>query len=177
MILTFLLAQSFIWLWPQPVELEWTFDVYEVATIGDPALYVYEARIGDSGFNSIAPTCGPKVGDTGMSLTCWWTFPLAIGTHEVEIRAKRKDVEGFQPLPWMPFDVVQVTVTPEPGCPYTHPTTGVRETKPVGYVITGSISWARLAGRRSQLEADGWWVQRTGRTSSGVTVEALCVGV
>jgi hypothetical protein len=173
---TFLLAQSFIWLWPQPVALEWTYEVHEVATIGDPALYVYEARIGDSAFTSIPAQCGPKVGDTGMSLTCWWTAQqLAPGTHEVEIRAKRKDVDGFAPLPWMPFEVIQVTVTG--GCPYTNPTTGVSEIKPVGYVITGGISWARLAGRRRQLEADGWWVQRTGRTSAGVTVEALCVGV
>jgi hypothetical protein len=160
----------------QTVELEWTFDVYQVATIGDPASYVYEARIGDSGFNSIAPVCGPKTGDTGMSLYCWWAVqPLAPGTHEIEIRAKRKDVDGFAPLPWMPFEVIQVTVAD--GCPYTNPTTGVSEIKPVGYVITGPISRERLKARRAQLEADGWWVQRTGRTATGVTVDALCVGL
>jgi hypothetical protein len=159
----------------QTVELEWTFDVYQVATIGDPALYVHEARIDNGVFTGISPVCGPPAGDTGMSLYCWWAVqPLAPGTHEIEIRAKRKDMDGFAPLPWLPFEVVQVTVAD--GCPYTNPTTGVSEIKPVGYVITGPISRERLKARRAQLEADGWWVQRTGRTATGVTVDALCVG-
>jgi hypothetical protein len=67
-------------------------------------------------------------------------------------------------------------VTVADGCPYTNPTTGVSEIKPVGYVITGPISRERLKARRAQLEAGGWWVQRTGRTATGVTVDALCVG-
>jgi hypothetical protein len=164
--------------------IDWTWNVSDVNTLGYPGTWEHEIQA-DYGtwipFTGV--TCGPPVGETGLSLSCSWQADVALeslltkpGSHYLRVRARPVEAEDPADQTWAEWVVVapsRVGLPLQP-CPYTNFYDGIPSSRPVGYVLEGVISFDRLPTRLPELQRDGWVIFPKPRTATALPIRAVC---
>lgn len=159
-----LLAQLTTWYWE---------DIGR-AYIGDPNSFEAQLIVDDIATPATVVECNDLVCDIEFGVEGKALLAVT-GRHSIRLAVRSPGIEL-----WSISDAQLTIIT---GCPYLKPVVGAKpEIRPVGNGFTGRIAFNKAPGdgygkaRKEALENDGWWVQRTDRTTVDMGVDLVCLG-